>query len=164
MLNIIGYTLLALWIWEYIGIRVRKQLNCGFLSPTTIINLLTHYAKICFNHIGRLIALISSFYVYLRLEDFFYAGWDLLRSTWNLLLSGFEMMHGYFATSLTFKRSYLIYIGTSTIGAAIIVGIYYWFGLDYMDRYNQGMTIAIAGLVGLLFIFGLGEYKPTQSK
>lgn len=164
MLDVLGYTLLAVWIWEYIGIRVRKQLHWRFLSPTTIIDYVAHYTKLCFNQLGRWLALISSFYVYLRLEDFFYAGWDLLRSMWNLVLSGFEVVRGYFTTSLTFKRSYLVYIGTMTLIAAIIAGIYYWFELDYTDRFNQIMTAVPLGGLGMISIFGLDYCSTTPSK
>ena len=160
----IGYAILAIWVWEYIGIRVRKQLGWQFISPTTILGLVTDLLKYCFDRLGRFVAHLSSVLVYLHLEDFFKAGWALVVSVWDLLTSGYEFVRGYFTVSFTFKKSYLIYLGSFLLWAAAILGACHWFELDLTDTFNRywvGMSLFVGAFATFI---GEAWYNKVETE
>ena len=94
-------------------------------KPSLVLNLVVKYSQDLFEYLGRIAALISSFYVKLRLEELLVSAWAITKELLNLCASPFYFVYGYFDASILYNNPILIYGGSATI-VLIVLGLAAW--------------------------------------
>lgn len=94
-MHIALYIILAIIGWEYLALRIHKILGKEIYKPTGIIDQLTFYSKKFWYKLGFAFVKLSSFYIYLGLEDLFVAIWQLSIGCFNLCGSWHQFLIAY---------------------------------------------------------------------
>lgn len=117
----IGIVIGVLVLMEFICL----QFNFAHL-PSTFISKISDKLKELFEYLGKIVALISSFYARLKLELLWQAISNLFVATAKLLISPFYFLEGYKDIMLQYKYPIMVIVGTATIIGAVSYGIYYY--------------------------------------
>lgn len=132
-LNIINTQMMWSFVY-YLGISISILVLMEFVclqfnfahSPSTLISKISDKLKQIFQYLGKIIAIISSFYARLKLELLWQAISNLFVATAKLMISPFYFLEGYKDIMLQYKYPIMVIVGTATIIVAIVYGIYYY--------------------------------------
>lgn len=84
--------------------------------PSYFLELLSTYAMDTFNFIGIQIARLSSFMLYLKMDELMITIWNILRPTLYIIISPLNTLNGYVSQALTYEyKSWQIYFGSMII-------------------------------------------------
>ena len=136
----------ATFIWEHVA-----RINNSNLKPSRFINSLADYAADTFEFIGRQLARLSSFYVYIRLHEVFFTLWDLLRPTVVLMVTPFGIIYGYVTAMEVYNHPGLILAGSATLAAGTVAAVmkHYslpWEILKFWNYASRNQLIACAAM------------------
>lgn len=132
-LNIINTQMMWSFVY-YLGISISTLVLMEFVclqfnlthSPSTLISKISDKSKELFEYLGKIVALISSFYARLKLELLWQAISNLFVATAKLLISPFYFLEGYKDIMLQYKYPIMVIVGTATIIGAVSYGVYYY--------------------------------------
>ena len=170
-LMIVGGTFVVLTLIDYVCRMA------GFkITPTFLLDKATFYSRKIFQYLGEFTAVISSFYIKLKLHELFASAINIIVATFSFCLSPFYFFYGYIKKSLTYvgSNSILIYIGSATIVCFTACGLiyYFWneitFTIIYELVISYQMYLSIAGclIMASPFVYGFinDKQNPASSR
>lgn len=104
---------LFLLVVEHVG-----RINDIEKRPSYFLEIFSKYAKDTFEFIGAQFARLSSFVLYLQMDKIMITLRDVLKPTFNIIISPFYTLNGYVRHALTYEyKSWQIYLGSAVIMA-----------------------------------------------
>ncbi len=107
---------LALFLWEHICRQNNIQIR-----PSPYLFMVSNQAQKIFTTVGVYIALVSSFYTYIKVDELLTTLFDLVEPLFKLATSGFYIIKGYTQTADQYRYPIAITLGTATILFAIVM-------------------------------------------
>ena len=163
-LYVTGAVTLFTILWEHVF-----SINKLKATPSWLIGELAHYVRDGFSFIGRVVAYVSSFYVYLHLGDLVKSILSLLKSIGKLLLAPFWFFSGYarildLYDAVKQGNGVLIILGTLTVLGGIAYGLFWYFDVSttilrgYIQNDKYMSIFYCVGVPSLLVIAIVASY------
>ncbi len=108
----------AVWIWQYAALRAHWQAR---FTPAHLLNEVACHAERCWSALGRLLATLSSFILWLELNLVWRSLRALLEPLARLLVSGGYLLQGYLDATFTYAQPLLIPLGSALLVAALVL-------------------------------------------
>jgi hypothetical protein len=121
------YKLVAGTAGVSIGIFLCEHLGrlYNYTRPSIYLWILANGSIKFFRNIGRMIAWLSSYLTWIKLDESLITARDLVIPTWNLVVSPFQIIYGYMIAAESYvDKEWLVYIGSGLFVLAIIATCY----------------------------------------
>lgn len=148
-MKIIKFVLLTgllMFMWEHVA----RQNNIE-TKPSIFLERLAEVAKDTFTFVGKLWAMISSFYTWIDLTEVYQTLDDLTKPLLKLGVSPFFMIRGYFDVMYKYKNPIMIGCGSLTLFLVGLLAYGKWMGNNYYysligksKQSKEGRKVAVA--------------------
>uniref|UniRef100_A0A6C0C937 Uncharacterized protein n=1 Tax=viral metagenome TaxID=1070528 RepID=A0A6C0C937_9ZZZZ len=126
-IKVFSFIFVSTFIWEHIG-----RISGYTIRPTYFIDTITIYLREFWTFVGKIIATISGFLVWLELEEIAVTLRIYFESFIKMMFSVFYVVEGYLSKAMEYANAGYVHLGFAILAITIIA-----FGPDLYAKYKK---------------------------